>query len=474
MSGQSGGILELIARGKKDVFFTHNPVVSYFHSVYVRAAPFTKEIYVEKPRNVPEWGQYVDFDIQHRGDTVGHFYLRVTLPTWLPSHIESKNGSSIVTDLSGVSYGYTNRIGFMMIDKIQFFNDQVCIHETYGEYLDWKLRQSYTNASTFIIGDQIGSHDESLLGIARSASRRSLRIPLPLLGWQHLKDPGLPLAALKNTRFRIRVHFRRLDELLVASDGRLRPQPWNRPFLIQDGPTAEPVQFTTLPKEKSMVFDVALEQTYTYLPPDVQVYLKAQTLRIPYKHVQHTMRIVEDNLLTAAAEGAANLFRFPIDFVGSMDRMLLGFRTVASTRAGQLTNLHGPRRAANATLGNDNARFVNSIRLNIANIDRIQQFPTFVFREIAAYWKNHRMGLDLSDPSRPQELYTLTFGGFDDDEPAGTINFTRAVLPTLYCTLNAIPYDERLVSRETQALLYGEAWNIYEIKNGRGAMMFES
>ena len=84
MSSRSGGLIELVARGKKDLYFSQNPLVSYFHSVYRTASPFTKEIYVITPRNVPEWGRYVDFDIEHRGDLMKHMYLRVQLPTWLP------------------------------------------------------------------------------------------------------------------------------------------------------------------------------------------------------------------------------------------------------------------------------------------------------------------------------------------------------------------------------------------------------
>jgi hypothetical protein len=83
------------------------------------------------------------------------------------------------------------------------------------------------------------------------------------------------------------------------------------------------------------------------------------------------------------------------------------------------------------------------------------------------------MGLDLLDPNLPQEMYTLSFGGFDSQQPAGTLNLTRASLPVLYVTLNGIPYDERNISRRTFALLYAETWNVFEVKNGEGKMMFD-
>ena len=33
MTTRTGGLLELVARGKKDLFFTNNPTVPYYHNV---------------------------------------------------------------------------------------------------------------------------------------------------------------------------------------------------------------------------------------------------------------------------------------------------------------------------------------------------------------------------------------------------------------------------------------------------------
>ena len=104
MSTRSGGLLELVARGKKDVFFNSNPTISFFHSVYVRSAPFTKEIHILKPRNTPEWGKWVDFDFEHRGDIVKHVYLRLELPSWLPPSLHEINQTGLITyDISGTT-----------------------------------------------------------------------------------------------------------------------------------------------------------------------------------------------------------------------------------------------------------------------------------------------------------------------------------------------------------------------------------
>ena len=283
MTSRSGGLLELVARGKKDLYFTSNPKITFLHSVYSRAAPFTKEIYVTAPRNNPDWGHYVDFDIDHRGDLTKLFYLRITLPTWLPSDAAAANPHGIVTDASGVTFGYCNNVGFQMIDCIQFFQDQLLICESYGEYLDWRLRQSYSLATTFLTGAEVGARGETTLDIARSATLPTLRVPIPILGWQHLEDPGLPLCALRSQRFRIRVHLRRLEEVVVASDGRLAPTPWGgRTFLVQSSAGGPVTSVRSLPESAMHNLTIRLEQTVVYVPPDVQTWFRAQTFRFPF------------------------------------------------------------------------------------------------------------------------------------------------------------------------------------------------
>lgn len=464
----TGGLLELVARGKKDLFFTANPNVSFFHSVYIRASPFTKEVYLTKPRNIPEWGRWVDFDIDHRGDLVKQFYLRIELPTWLPSVAVEANQCGIVTDASGVSFGYVNNVGYLMLKKIQVFQDQVLLHEVYGEYLDWRMRQMYDYTTSYAISGSVGYRPDTVVGISRSASQGMLRVPIPLLGYQDIDDPGFPTIALRNQRFRIRVHLRPLHEVIVASDGRLHPKPWDGKVLHIQRTKNGPIDTSqvTLPFVSMKHITMSLETTQVYVPSDVQVFLKASVLRFPFRHIQFHEYTLEDNVLTAAAYSALDTFNFPmpVDCIGSVDRVLLGFRTEASTFAGQLTNLRPPAPAD---------RFIRTLRLNIANIDRIKRWNSVVFREVAAYWKNDRMGLDINNTDLPQEIYTISFGGYDFRRPAGTLNFTRASLPTVYLTLHAIPFDVRNTSRKTSALLYAESWNVFEIAGGKGRMMFD-
>ena len=461
-----GSLIELVGRGKKDIWLTGNPVVTFFNSVYMRSVPFTKEIYVQQPRNEPSWSRYVDFDLDHRGDMARHFYLRIQLPTWLPPYAAAVNPTGIVTDASGVTFGYTNAIGYQLLDKIQIFQDQVLIQEYYGEYLAWRGRQVAEVATSALMNEQSGSHLETPLGIGRSATPKELRVLLPILGAADLFDPGMPMVALNKQRWRIRIYLRKLQEVVQASDGQLFPEPWGgKPLRIQatkNGPVD--TSYVTLPLTSVQPIYLSLESTQIYLPREARLWLQSQTLRFLYQSIQYEEYVIEDNYFTAASPPYNANVQIPleVDIIGSASRILIGFRSQACTDAGERSFF----------TAYDGSPYAQTLRLNISNIDRIKPWPLAVFREVTAYWKSTRLPLDYSLPL-PQDIYTMTFGGFDDEQPCGTLQFTRAILPTLYVILAPIPADPRNNSRKTTLIAYAECWNMFEISGGIGHMMFE-
>ena len=470
MATRTGGLLELVARGKKDLFFTHNPTVSYYHSVYKTASATTKELYQLMPRNTPEWGNWVDFDLEHKGDLASKFHLRIQLPTWLPPAVATANPTSLVTYEGGVTYGYCQNVGYQIIKKVQVFNDTMLVQELYGEYLDWRLRGAYESGTVLTAAAQIGYHDNSPLALGRAASPGLLRVPLPILGWQGLEDPGFPLCVCKKQRFRIRVWLRSLEELVTCSDGRLFPKPWNGVRLsVQTTPRGpSTTSSVTLPYTSLKTITLSIETEQRYIPADVRLFLQSRTLRIPFRHLQFQTTAIEHNSVVAASPpyNSSVTLPFPVEFIGPSDRFLLGFRTNAATAAGQRTLL---------------TPMVSSVRLNIANLDRIKAWDPAVFREVSAYHKQARMPLSAYGSTVPGtrdvplEVYTLSFGGYDHGRPAGTLSFTRAVLPVLYVLVAAAPLvDPRLPSdRGGFALLYCESWNVFQFANDGGKQMFD-
>jgi len=102
--------------------------------------------------------------------------------------------------------------------------------------------------------------------------------------------------------------------------------------------------------------------------------------------------------------------------------------------------------------------------------DRLNEWNVNIWRDVSNYYKNHKEGRDPN--GNPFNVYTLTFGPEDITRPMGTLNMSRADVSVLYITLAAIATDPRTNNRKSYVNIYGEAWNICEIKDGKGKIIF--
>ena len=447
-----GGLLDLVAKGKKDTFFTQNPKISFIHSVYKRCAAFTQEIRYTQPRNNPEWGHWTEFEIEPIGDIMRNPTLLIDIPTWLPLAQAEQNLTSITTDLSGVQYGYCKNIGILMIDKVQVFMDQLLIHEFWGNWLQLRTAMSANSRIYSTMANRTNGN------LSNRATPPRLYIPIPMVANQALNDQGFPLTALSNARFRIRIFLKKLEEVIEASDGRLNPNPWAKTF-IQTTQTRQQ-QFTTLYKYQMPPLNITLETTQIYLPRDAQDLLKKTTLNLPFIQTQLSKFTIESNKWPNTSDTTVTL-PCPLDFTGAISRLTVFVQSDAAIRAGQLYNI------ASDLSGQ---AFLNTIRLNSGTIDRLNMFPSEIWRDVANYYKNQR---SPQMDSKPLNVYTMTFGQDSTYRPLGTFNMTRVNNnAVLYVDLASISNDPRTNSKKAYLHVFAESWNILEIKEGRALVLF--
>jgi Large eukaryotic DNA virus major capsid protein len=455
-----GGLLDLVARGKKDTFFTQNPKISFFHSVYTRSPAFTQEVRLTQPRNRPEWGRWTDFDLDPIGDIVRNPVLLIDLPAWLPATQAAAAPTAYTTDLSGVEFGYTQDVGALMIEKIQVFNDQIMLHEFWGQWLEW--RTAMLSNST-VYGRLGGRHPPGIGQIGKASTPKQLRIYLPILGCQTPDDKGFPMVAAAGQRFRIRVYLRRLEEIIETSDSRLYPKPWSQTFLQKTARDEDAQEFRTKPRESLTSPVLQLETTQIYLPRDAQELIKKTKIAVPYTQVQLSQFTIESNKWDPVVNNNVTVsLPLPLDFIGSVQRLTVGLQTEAAVAAGQRYDMSPPPGGSST--------FVQSLRLNVGTQDRLNRFSAPIYREVANYYKNQK------EPRTPTgqvlNIYTLTFGPAETTIPLGTFNMSRTQNAILYIDLAAIAADPRLNSRKTFVYVFAEAWNLFEIENGKGKMLF--
>jgi hypothetical protein len=437
---RNGGLLELVSRGKKDTYFTHDAKRSFFNGLYSKCAAFTEEIYVTQPRNAGAFGTWVEFPIEHRGDLVRDFKLRLSLPTWLPPGAAAANGTGLVTLLDGSTLGYVNGVGYYALEHIQLFNDQILLQEFWGEELAWKQAQLSSDVQTVALGATLGFRYDTALTVARSATPPTYYVPIPLC--------DLPLVALSGSRLRLRVLLRRLEDLIVSSTSGAYVSPWGRGLSVQSA-QGGPVDTSQviLARDQIAAPGLSLEATQVYVPKDVRHWLKSRSWQIPLQQIQQQLFTLEDNQYNLATATTVTL-PLRLDMIGAVTQLLFAVQSLGSIRSNLL----------NVYTATDGSAFLSAVRLNIANIDRVQSFTTDIYQYVTPYWKHVRTNLD--------SIYTMPFGGVEEKQPAGTLNLTRATRPVFYITLNAVPYDYRSSGRTAYLRIYAQSWNVLEVENG--------
>lgn len=113
---QGGGLLQLVAVGKQDVFLTGNPSVTWFKFVQRRYTNFAVESQRMYFDGTPNFGQKISCLVPRNGDLLGPVFLKLTLPqlyltgTNQPVGQVNSPGHSLIQEIS-------IQIGEQEIDK---------------------------------------------------------------------------------------------------------------------------------------------------------------------------------------------------------------------------------------------------------------------------------------------------------------------------------------------------------------------
>jgi hypothetical protein len=198
-----GGLLQLVAQGKQDVFLTGNPQMSFFKLVYRRYTNFAVESQPMYFDGTPNFGQRISCLIPRKGDLLGRVYLDVTLP------------ALTMEDSSGEYISYVNSIGNALIQEITFEVGEQEIDRQTGEWMEiWEqltTTASQRDALNLMVGRMAQYTPPSLIPGPKSPG---LRLFIPLQ-FYFCRNPGLyiPLLALQYHPIRINITIAPLQKL---------------------------------------------------------------------------------------------------------------------------------------------------------------------------------------------------------------------------------------------------------------------
>jgi len=505
-SSGAGALFELVARGVKDTFFVKDGKGSEFpyDASYDASAHHLAERRTCVPLNAPQFGGTFEVEIDAYGDVMTECALEIDLPTWLPALPVSvadlttgrttapavANGLYSITthDVSKTAYGYVNYAGYFLFERIQFYQDQFLLQEWSGDGLLAKQMTEGSWNSSFLdqrLGGFQGISESNAVTKNRSiqlqATPGHLRIVLPLPGMQGPKDGGFPLVALSWQTFRLKCTLRRLEDLVICSDTSvIKPAPWDIPqfsYIFDDNMSI--YTFAPLPKAHLGPPTILLSTVQHYVPPAVQEELRSTTIQLPFRKLfENRFTFGELDFIPLDKGGVAAVTR-ALDGRHPTERLFWFFRNYNALDRNQLDNFsndyfdggdHVP--TAMQPYTTPYGEFYYTIKLVIAGKDRENSHEPWLWNTICQYAKDEK----ASGKPIGQMRWSLgeTYGTVypAPRQPEGTVNFTTADRPTLYVQLANITSNALLAQRKAEFRVYTEGWNVYEVKEGRGRLLF--
>jgi len=221
-----GGLLQLVAQGKQDVFLTGNPQITWFKMVYRRYTNFAMESQTIYFDGDPDFGKRVTALVPRRGDLLGPMILEVVLP--------------YVTMTDGTSGTYVNSAGYSLIEEISLEIGEQEIDKQTGEWMQiWSTLSttaSQKDALSNMIGHVDGLNQPPVVIPPATCSvggykYGAVKLYIPLQFWFN-KNPGLylPLLAMQYHPIRINLKIRDLAGMVANSNmtvscSTLKPMP---------------------------------------------------------------------------------------------------------------------------------------------------------------------------------------------------------------------------------------------------------
>lgn len=492
-SGQ-GALFELVARGVKDQYFVKDDSKSVFpyDASYDSALHHLAERRTMVPINRTDFGRTFDVELDTYGDVMTECAFEIELPTWFPPLLRQgqRVDPFMVNRLYSIrapgakSYGYVNHVGYLLFERIQVYQDQILLQEWSGDGLLTRelMEGSWTGGylNQVLSGSTTYAEDVSeQRAIELRATPGRLRVKLPLPGMQSAGDRGLPLCAISWQKFRIRATLRKLEDLVVCSDSTvIKPAPWAEASFSYTDDDAVTHAFSPLSLAEIEAPTIHLSTIQHYLPEDARILLQGAPIHIPYRRQYEHLFTISETDYVPLDVGSTATFSRRLDGRHPTERVFWFFRNSRANSINRLDDFsndyeefHAPTAIQPST--QPSGGFYYRMKLLIAGREREYNYEPYLWQDLNALLKSRRPaaihGIGSMDWSLGNEYREKK----DWRQPEGTVNFSTADRPTLSVELaNVRSNPERGNQRIIEWRVFTEGWCAYEVKEGRGRMMF--
>jgi hypothetical protein len=253
-----------------------------------------------------------------------------------------------------------------------------------------------------------------------------------------------------------------------ASDGRPKPQPWERSDFQQiPSKGANPIPFTTLTRSQILPPDIRLETKQVYLPRDYQDELQTKPQKVTFLRPRESIFTQNQIDYASVVSGGIAVIKRLLEGRHPAERLTWFFRSVKDMNANRLWKID------TGTTGQES--YYNTVGLQIAGRDRELPRSSTIWRDVTNFAKEEcdsqseintmNWGLGAIVPKRFPE---------HDGQPTGTVNFSTGDRPTFYINLAPAPMDPYTKAPNTELRVIEEGWARFDT-DGRGrAELFSS
>lgn len=429
----SGGLLQLVATGRQDIYLSGNPQTTFFKQVYRRYTNFSMETQRISLDSAVEFNKLISVTVPRNGDLLSQLVLEIQLPEITPNGPVPPPANGVPpTPYPNNPVSWVNGIGFAMIDYVSIWIGQQEIDRQYGEFMYLWTQLSTPASKRRGVNTMTGIYTD-----CDSASSGPLRLFIPLQFW-FCKNPGLalPLLALQASPIKIYIKLNNGYDMVYSNTlgsavlaGNACSSIINAPPVITDMilwgdfiylDTEERRRFTSS-KHEYLIEQCQQQKRYS-IPANSKSTTVPLTLNHPIKELLWVFN--QDRMLTAH------------EYFNYGSRMVAEGCTVK------------------------NLDLVSSMLYQFDGFDRFQEQSAEYFRLVQPWQRHTAIPNDF--------IYSYSFSlAPEAAQPQGTFNASRLNSIVLQAQMNP-----NIPSRAAGVTVYAINYNVLRIVAGLGGVLF--
>lgn len=236
----TGGIIQLVAYGKEDLFLTRDPQITFFKIMYRRHTNFAREEIEQSFMHEIDFNKRSTCIISPDADLINKMTLKITLPaipkfslstndissstpvtttssttTNAPTTVPTESINYISTNTTITRFAWIRKIGFAMIKYVEIEINNKVIDRHYGEWMHIFSSLTTNNIMDKGLEKLIGDVPE-LTDFTESKDEYILYVPL-YFWFCRTSGLSLPVISLQLCDIKVNIEFYELEKCYIIS-----------------------------------------------------------------------------------------------------------------------------------------------------------------------------------------------------------------------------------------------------------------